>query len=219
MVQKTFQTPALNPRRFWGKILVMETELEAKFLDIDPDSLRKSLKENGAKLAHPERLMKRKAFDFPDERLEKEGGWIRVRDEGDKITLSYKRLVDRTLHGTKEITVEVSDFEKTCNILIAAGLQADAYQETKREKWELEGSEITIDTWPWIPTFVEIEAPTEDKLKEVASKIDLDWSKAMHGSVETAYQKYFDVTEEEVDNWESITFAPVPEWLEVKRRK
>ena len=197
----------------------METELEAKFLDIDPDSLRKSLKESGAKLAHPERLMKRKAFDFPDERLEKEGGWIRVRDEGDKITLSYKRLVDRTLHGTKEITVEVSDFEKTCNILIAAGLQADAYQETKREKWELEGSEITIDTWPWIPTFVEIEAPTEDKLKEVASKIDLDWSKAMHGSVETAYQKYFDVTEEEVDNWESITFAPVPEWLEVKRRK
>ena len=197
----------------------METELEAKFLDIDPDSLRKSLKESGAKLAHPERLMKRKAFDFPDERLEKEGGWIRVRDEGDKITLSYKRLVDRTLHGTKEITVEVSDFEKTCNILIAAGLQVDAYQETKREKWELEGSEITIDTWPWIPTFVEIEAPTEDKLKEVVKKIGLDWKNAMHGSVETAYQKYFDVTEQEVDNWESITFTSVPEWLEVKRRK
>jgi len=197
----------------------METELEAKFLDIDPDSLRKSLKESGAKLAHPERLMKRKAFDFPDERLEKEGGWIRVRDEGDKITLSYKRLVDRTLHGTKEITVEVSDFEKTCNILIAAGLQADAYQETRREKWELEGSEITIDTWPWIPTFVEIEAGSEDKLKEVVKKIGLDWKNAMHGSVETAYQKYFDVTEEEVDNWESITFTPVPEWLEVKRRK
>ena len=197
----------------------METELEAKFLDIDPDSLRKSLKESGAKLAHPERLMKRKAFDFPDERLEKEGGWIRVRDEGDKITLSYKRLVDRTLHGTKEITVEVSDFEKTCNILIAAGLQADAYQETRREKWELEGSEITIDTWPWIPAFVEIEAGSEDKLKEVVKKIGLDWKNAMHGSVETAYQKYFDVTEEEVDNWESITFTPVPEWLEVKRRK
>ena len=197
----------------------METELEAKFLDIDPDSLRKSLKESGAKLAHPERLMKRKAFDFPDERLEKEGGWIRVRDEGDKITLSYKRLVDRTLHGTKEITVEVSDFEKTCNILIAAGLQADAYQETKREKWELEGSEITIDTWPWIPTFVEIEAGSEDKLKEVVKKIGLDWKNAMHGSVETAYQKYFDVTEQEVDSWENITFTPVPEWLEVKRRK
>ena len=197
----------------------METELEAKFLDIDPDSLRKSLKESGAKLAHPERLMKRKAFDFPDERLEKEGGWIRVRDEGDKITLSYKRLVDRTIHGTKEITVEVSDFEKTCNILIAAGLQADAYQETKREKWELEGSEITIDTWPWIPTFVEIEAGSEDKLKEVVKKIGLDWKNAMHGSVETAYQKYFDVTEQEVDSWENITFTPVPEWLEVKRRK
>ena len=197
----------------------METELEAKFLDINADSLRKKLKEIGASLVHPEQLMKRKVFDFPDERLEKEGGWVRVRDEGNKITLSYKRLVDRTLHGTKEITVEVSDFEKTCNILIAAGLQVDAYQETKRERWELDGSEITIDTWPWIPTFVEIEANSEEKLKEIVKKIDLDWLKAMHGSVETAYQKYFDVTEEEVDNWEIITFTPVPEWLEVKRRK
>ena len=115
--------------------------------------------------------------------------------------------------------MEVSDFEKTCNILIAAGLQVDAYQETKRERWELDGSEITIDTWPWIPTFVEIEANSEEKLKEIVKKIDLDWLKAMHGSVETAYQKYFDVTEEEVDNWEIITFTPVPEWLEVKRRK
>ena len=197
----------------------METELEAIFLDTNADSLRKKLKEIGASLVHPEQLMKRKVFDFPDERLEKEGGWVRVRDEGNKITLSYKRLVDRTLHGTKEITVEVSDFEKTCNILIAAGLQVDAYQETKRERWELDGSEITIDTWPWIPTFVEIEANSEEKLKEIVKKIDLDWLKAMHGSVETAYQKYFDVTEEEVDNWEIITFTPVPEWLEVKRRK
>lgn len=81
----------------------METELEAKFLDIDKKSLRKRLKEVGAQLVYPERLMKCNVFDYPDERLEKEGAWVRVGDEGDqKITLSYKRLVDRTLHGTKE---------------------------------------------------------------------------------------------------------------------
>ena len=66
---------------------------------------------------------------------------------------------------------------------------------------------------------MEIEAGSEDKLKEVVKKIGLDWKNAMHGSVETAYQKYFDVTEQEVDSWENITFTPVPEWLEVKRRK
>jgi hypothetical protein len=40
----------------------------------------------------------------------------------------------------------------------------------------------------------------------------------MHGSVETAYQKYFDVTEEEVDNWKRIEFINVPDWLEARRK-
>jgi len=197
----------------------METELEAKFLDIDKEALRKKLKEVGAKLIYPERLMKRNVFDYPDERLEKEGAWIRVRDEGDnKITLSYKRLVDRTLQGTKEITLDVANFDTMTSFLLAIGLKQDAYQETKREKWELDGSEITIDTWPWIPTFVEIESPTEKGLMNIAKDLGFDWSQAMHGSVETAYQKYYDVTEQEVDAWESITFIPVPDWLEVKRK-
>ena len=68
----------------------MQIELEAKFLDINPEDLREKLKENGAKLIHPERLMRRKTFDYPDKRLKKIGGWIRVRDEGDKITFSRK---------------------------------------------------------------------------------------------------------------------------------
>jgi len=196
----------------------MQTEIEAKFLDINPSEFRDKLKKIGAKLMCPERLMKRKIFDFPDERLEKEGAWIRVRDEGDRITLSYKRLIDRTLHGTKEISLEINDFNKACDIFLAIGLKIDSYQETKRETWEFEGCEITIDTWPWVPTFVELEANDEKTLKEVAKKLDFDWKNAMHGSVETAYQKYFDVTDEEIDSWESITFTPVPDWLEIKRK-
>lgn len=189
----------------------METEFEAKFLDIDPASFREILKKAGAKLVHAERPMKRKNFDYPDSRLEKIGGWIRVRDEGDKITFSYKRLVDRTVEGTKEISVVVDDFEKTCNLLLAVGFDQKSYQETKREKWELDGVEVTVDTWPWIPTFVELEAANEKKLKDAAAKLGLDWAKARHGSVEGAYQVYYNVTEAEVDGWESIVFGPVPD--------
>ncbi len=196
----------------------MQIEIEAKFLDIDLLALREKLKSIGAKLVYPEKLMTRKVFDFPDHRLEKEGAWIRVRNEGDKITLSYKKLVDRSLHGTKEITVVVNDFDETCNLLLTLGFVQDSFQETKREKWTLEDSEITIDTWPWIPTFVELETSSEDKIKSLAKKLGLSWNEALHGSVEIAYQKYYDVTEEEIDNWESITFIPVPDWLEIKRK-
>lgn len=197
----------------------MKTEIEAKFLNIDVKDLREKLKKIGAVMKYSERLMKRKVFDYSDGRLKKEGAWIRVRDEGDgQITLSYKKLIDRSLHGTKEITLDVSDFETMCDFLQACGFDSKSYQETKREKWTLGDSEITIDTWPWIPTFVEIESENEEEIRKVTDILGFDWSKALHGSVETAYQDIFDVTEEEIDGWEEITFVPVPDWLEIKRK-
>ncbi|MDO8569533.1 MAG: class IV adenylate cyclase [bacterium] len=196
----------------------MQTEIEAKFPDINPIEFRKLLTKVGAKQVHAEIQMCRRNFDYADRRLEKAGGWIRVRDEGSKITLAYKQLNDRTLHGTKEIEVIVDDFEKICDFLSSIGLQSKAYQETKREKWKFNDIEITIDTWPWVPTFVELEAPTEELLKETAKILSLDWDKAMHGSVETIYQMHYDFTEAEIDSWKSITFIPEPDWLLAKKK-
>jgi len=195
----------------------MQIELEAKFLDIDPDKIRALLKKHGATLVHEERLMRRITLDYPDTRLRKVGGWVRLRDEGDKITLAYKQLVDRTIEGTKEVSFVVDNFESSTNFLLAVGLAKKSYQETKRERWDLGGVEVTIDTWPWIPTFVEIEGASETKLRDAADKLGLDWSKAMHGSVETAYQAYYQVSEDDVNGWESMTFSPVPSWLEARR--
>jgi adenylate cyclase, class 2 len=195
----------------------MDTEIEAKFLNVDHDHLRQKLQDTGAQLVAAERLMRRKVFDYPDGRLEHIGGWVRVRDEGDKITMSYKQLSDRTLHGTKEITLTVSDYQQACLFLESIGLNVTSYQETKRESWTLKGVEIELDTWPWIPSFVEFEAKDEILLKTVVAQLDLDWADAMHGSVETAYQAVYDVTEQEVDSWDTITFIPVPEWLEQRR--
>ena len=197
----------------------MQTELEAKFLEVDPTALREKLTALGASLAYPERLMRRKVFDFPDGRLQKQGAWIRVRDEGDRVTVSYKQLLNRSLYGTKEITVTVNDFAETCALLETIGLKERAHQETKREKWLWDKSEITIDTWPWIPTFVEIEGISETEIRKQAEALGFDWDTVLHGSVETAYQKQYDVTEEEVDGWPVISFSPIPDWLEAKRKQ
>lgn len=196
----------------------MQIEIEAKFPDIDPAAIRAKLEKVGAQRTHSEILMRRKTFDLPDRRLYKTGGWIRVRDEGDKITLSYKQLKDRTLHGTKEITVIVNDYEETCSLLRAIGMEEKSDQETKREAWKLGSAEITIDTWPWVPTFMEIEAETEEELRKTVQTLGLDWSKAMHGSVETIYQMHYNFTDKEIDSWPSITFIEPPQWLLAKKK-
>ena len=191
----------------------MDTEIEAKFTDIDADGVRAMLTTKGAMQQHPEVLMRRRTFDYPDRRLEKIGGWIRVRDEGDRVTLSYKQLNDRTLHGTKEITVSVDDFDTACLFLEAIGMEEKSYQETKREKWVYKDVEVTIDTWPWVPTFVELEGLTEKGVRGAASDLGFDWNRAMHGSVETVYQMHYDFSEQEINGWKSITFVDPPDWL------
>lgn len=189
----------------------MQTELEAKFLDIEPSEMRGKLRAAGAVLVHPERLMKRTNFDFPDLRLEKIGGWVRVRDEGDRITLSYKQLNHRGLTGTKETEVTVNDYRAACDFLTAISLVAKAYQETKREKWTLGECEITIDTWPWIPTTLEIEGKSEDQLKTAASSLGLEWTRALHGDIAIAYTHYFKVEEQEIYHHDNFSFdAPCP---------
>jgi adenylate cyclase class 2 len=195
----------------------MKTEIEAKWLDIDLDDMRSRLKSIGAKLEAPERIMTRKIYDYPDQRLQKVSGWVRLRDEGDKITLSYKQLNDRTVTGTKEVTVMVDDVDATSLFLEAVGLEVKSIQETKRESWKLGKVEIELDTWPWIPSLLEIEAPSEDELKHTAELLSLDYAKALHGSVETAYQAVYDVTEAEIDAITEAKFGDVPKWLADRR--
>jgi len=195
----------------------MQTEIEAKWLNINLDEMRDRLKVAGAVLANSERLMVRRTYDYEDNRLNNINGWIRVRDEGKKTTLSYKQLNDRTLNGTKEVCVLVDDFDTACRFLDAIGMRSKSYIETKRESWKFGDVEIELDTWPWIPSFVEIEASNENELKNVAEKLGLNYAHALHGSAELAYQDVYDVTEEEIDSWEEILFIDTPDWL-LKRK-
>jgi len=197
----------------------MDVEIEAKWIVSDWVGMRQRLMQVGAKLVAPERLMRRRPFAYPDNRLERIGAWVRVRDEGDKVTLSYKQLRDRSLTGTREVTVVVSDFERTCELLKAIGLEAKSYQETRRETWRLGECEVTLDTWPWIPPVVEIEAGDEATVQAGAAALGFVWAAALHGSIENVYQRYYDVTESEVTDWPEISFVPVPEWLKIKRRQ
>lgn len=198
----------------------MPTEIEAKYLDIDHKLIRSALEKLDAIRLQPMRLMKRINYDYPDNRLGKRfNGWVRLRDEANKFTVSYKTLNKRTLHGTSEVDFTVDSFEKADLFLRSIGLEKKTYQETKRESWELDNVKVELDIWPWIRPFIEIEADNEEAVWRVAETLGLSKEKAVFGSVEIAYQAEYDVTEDEVDNWDELVFRPVPEWLQIKRKK
>ncbi|HWZ65549.1 MAG TPA: CYTH domain-containing protein [Patescibacteria group bacterium] len=194
----------------------MQTEIEAKWLNIDHAKFREILQKAGAKLEHPDRLMRRHNFHHPE--AQAKHGWVRVRDEGSKVTLSYKEMASRSLHGMQEINLVVDDFDKACDFVSAINFRTANYQETRRESWKLGNVEIELDTWPWIPGFTEIEAPTEELFNSTATKLGLDVKDAVYGDVAIAYQAVYNIPDEyEVYNWPEIKFIQVPEWLETRR--
>lgn len=191
---------------------MINSEIEATFIDIDKDALRAKLKTVGAELIQPEILMRRTIFDVD------EHSFARVRDEGNKITMSYKHLDELSLSGMKEACVEVNDFQEAVNILQALGHKIKAEQEALREEWLLNGVKVDIDTWPWLPSYVEIEGSSEESVKNVATKLGFDMKDAYYGSVDRIYQVYYDVTDADINYCPEIKFTNIPDWLSAKRR-
>lgn len=163
----------------------MQTEIEVKFCQVDIVDMRQRLTAAGATLEHPMRSMRRQVFYTVDDNPD---AFIRVRAEGDKNTLTYKRFETTGLHGAKEVETTVSDYEATVTALTEVGLRTKSIQETKRETWVLGEVEVVIDEWPWLEPFIEIEGPSESAVRDAATALKLDWDDAVFGAVTAAYR-------------------------------
>lgn len=171
----------------------MKTEIEVKFCDIDIDDIRERLSSVGAVCEQPMRLMKRALIE--ESHHEAEHSFLRVRDEGDKVTLTFKRRGDpnaRTIDNVKELEVVVSDFDDTVELLREAGWTYKTFQESRRETWHLGDAEIVIDEWPWLAPYIEIEGEDEGTVRTAADKLGLDWQDVMYGHIDAVYEKQYE---------------------------
>jgi len=167
----------------------MKTEIEAKFLNVDFDEIRLKLVDLGAALEQPMRLMRRVIIDLPNP-TPGSFAFLRVRDEGNKVTMTYKQFDDENLaSGAQEIEVTVSDFDSTVRLLEHSGLKYKSYQETKRETWRLgDDVEVVLDEWPWLNPYIEIEGVSEQHVKTAAEHLGFEWKNAVFGAAPQAYQ-------------------------------
>ena len=149
-------------------------------------------------------------------KMKQNKGYLRVRDEGDRVTMTYKQFDKPSVDGAKEHEVSVDNFEETIAILEAAGLPYTSFQESRRETWRLGDAEIVIDKWPWLAPYIEIEANNEHIVRKTAEALDLSWGDAIFGDVMAAYRaQYPHLTPfDTIASIRNVTFdSPLPDML------
>ena len=165
----------------------MHTEIEEKILEINVEEITKKLEQLKA-IKVGEWNQKRYVYDFNPKR---ENSWIRLRDTGKQVTLAYKNVEKYSIDGTNEIEVEVSNFEETNQLLEILGYKAKTYQENKRIRYILDDVEIDIDTWPLIPTYMEIEGKSIADVKKTEKLLEIDEDKITNITCQDIYlEKY-----------------------------
>jgi adenylate cyclase class 2 len=182
-----FAPASHNPQKpSKGYEAIMKHEYEAKFLAVDVTGLQAKLAALGAVQAFPRTLLTRKIFESD---VLDGSQWVRLRNEGTRTTLTVKQVTDATsIHGTTEIETEVGDLQAMAEILGNLGLREVRYQENFREEWQLGDIAFDFDTWPDLPTFLEIEGPDEDAVRQSAARLGLDYADARFGSVDAIYK-------------------------------
>ncbi len=171
-------------------------EFEIKFLDIDVPILEKKLLEIGAtKVAEYHYFVA--LFDYPDWRMDKEHAWLKLRTDGKETTISYKQRIGvkddgsiGTDEGMKEIEVGVDDYKKLYELFLAMGLIVKREMEKKRIRYKKDNYVYDIDSWPRIPTFVEIESDSLENAKSASRLAGFDPDKGLICSASQVYKNY-----------------------------
>ena len=172
----------------------MNIEIEERILDVEVNNIIKKLEElNATKIG--EWNQKRYVYDFNPKR---ENEWIRLRTNGEEITLTYKNIESNNINGTKELEVEVSDFDKTNELLNILGYIPKAYQENKRIRYILNDVEIDIDSWPLIPSYIEIEGKSIEEIKKIEDLLQVDKDKVTTLNCEDIYRKIYGIDIQEI---------------------
>lgn len=195
----------------------MPTEYEAKFLEIDYNKTIKILKSIGAKRVYTKRMFRRSVFHLCDQKIK---GYARVRDEGDKITITTKTYKDPKYPEENEVNID-GTFEDGCNLIKSLGLEEKAFQQTYREKWSHKlAHEITFDWIPGLPLYMEVDCTSEEKLNKLIEMIGLDKTKMRFGAFDATFEEYYGITKDDINNHTpSLTFYNIMKEIKPLKNK
>jgi adenylate cyclase class 2 len=171
-------------------------EIEVKFLEIDVPALHNKLVELGAEDLGEDHLTELVFYDKSltwIQELDKRQRFVRLRKNRKGVFLTYKSITGNDAYA-EELETTVDDIEAMAKILEAVGLVMSRQQEKKRHSYRLNEVMVDIDTWPKVPTYVELEGPSEQAIKDAAAQLGFDWDKGVFDTAHRMIEKRYGIS-------------------------
>lgn len=170
-------------------------EVEIKILEVDVDALVKMLKGMGAQKTFDGKITPT-FYDFPDRKLEKRGMTVRLRKRGHGVELTLKKSIrHRSAKIAQEFETKVADYQQMKIILRELGLKeisrSTSHLTKHRITYTLGKIHFEFDTYPGIPTLLEIEAQDIQSLRDAVASLGftMDQTRAWTGKDVMAHYK------------------------------
>jgi len=188
----------------------MKTEFEIVFTSIDKEKMREKIKNLWGVCTMEKFLMRRVVFINP---LDKNNSYVRIRDEWNKITCTYKNITSGKLdiNSIKELETEVKDFDIMVNIFRQLLWKEKSYEENYREVWKINDEiEIMIDIWPWLKPYIEIEWENEEVVKKYSKILGFNYNEWIFGTSFKIYEIELWIDQKTMMRFNEITFENIP---------
>jgi adenylate cyclase class 2 len=157
----------------------MAIEYEVRFLEIDKSSLITRLHELGARDTK-EFLLNETIYYDSEGKWQNEGKLVRVRSkDGGEAIVTYKHHRSQSIGGAYEIEFRTHDVNEIDKFIQQVGLVFARKQQKLRHTFQLNGATVDLDTWPNVPTYVEIEGLSEDSVRGTVAQLGLKWEDAV----------------------------------------
>lgn len=155
--------------------MLNETELKLRLES--EDELNRVLSWCEENLGQASKLEQRdEYYDTATEALRKQDLSLRLRNTNGKVLIAMKSprvFLTETVHDRIELEFTAADPDEVLKTITHCGLSATAITEKHRWKFQQDDFKVLVDKLPFIGCFVEIEAPTVQRINEVVNMLGL----------------------------------------------
>ena len=172
----------------------LEYEIRIKNLSLKKiDKIKNNIIDLGGKLINKRRIMPLSVYYHP---LDKKDSYIRIRDEGKQITMTIKYNINSLYPVEREVTI--NSFKEGHAILKFLGCKIKYNLEKIRETYILKGAkEIVFDSYPGLPTYMEIDCHTKEDLIRITKLLGFKMSDHDKRNAGNMYKEIYGINQKE----------------------